>query len=165
MKDEYQFELRMVLPESDKPEIERLTRNLVKEKGQNEPFDEKRFDWGIMRRIFDPLQRHGTFVAVDKKKPGHLAGMIFSELRVDPFGTSEAYIKQIHVDEEYRGKSLGKRLLTLTLESLKRSNIRLVKVNLPQDPALHDKINNEFEFDDFKFRPTYTVMELKLDEY
>ena len=161
MDDE--FELRMVLPDSDKPEIERLTRNLVKEKEKDEPFDEKRFDWGIMRRIFDPLQRHGTYVAVDKKT-GKLAGMIFSELRVDPFGTSEAYIKQIHVDEEYRGKSLGKRLLTLALESLKKSNIRLVKVNLPQEPALHDKINNEFQFDDFKFRPTYTVMELKFEE-
>ena len=160
MDDE--FELRMVLPE-DKQEIENLTRNLIKEKGKNEPFDEKRFDWGIMRRIFDPLQRRGTYVAVDKKS-GKLAGMIFSELRVDPFGTSEAYIKQIHVDQEYRGKSLGKRLLTLALESLKKSNIRLVKVNLPQDPSLHDKINDEFEFDSFKFQPTYTVMELKLDE-
>ncbi len=161
MDDE--FELRMVLPDSDKPEIERLTRNLVKEKEKDEPFDEKRFDWGIMRRIFDPLQRHGTYVAVDKKT-GKLAGMIFSELRVDPFGTSEAYIKQIHVDEEYRGKSLGKRLLTLALDSLKKSNIRLVKVNLPQEPALHDKINNEFQFDDFNFHPTYTVMELKFED-
>ena len=161
MDDE--FEIRMVLPDSDKGEIERLTRNLVKEKEKNEPFDEKRFDWGIMRRIFDPLQRHGTLVAVDKKS-GKLAGMIFSELRVDPFGSSEAYIKQIHVDEEYRGKSLGKRLLTLALESLKKSHIKKVKVNLPQDPALHDKINNEFQFDDFKFQPTYTVMELKFED-
>ncbi|MBN2154595.1 MAG: GNAT family N-acetyltransferase [Candidatus Lokiarchaeota archaeon] len=160
--DKEEFELRMVLPE-DKDEIERLTRNLVKEKEKNEPFDEKRFDWGIMRRIFDPLQRHGTFVAVDKKTR-NLAGMIFSELRVDPFGTSEAYIKQIHVDKEYRGRSLGKRLLTMALESLRKSNIRLVKVNLPQDPALHDKINDEFEFDEFKFRPTYTVMELKFED-
>ncbi len=160
MDDE--FELRMVLL-SDKPEIERLTRNLIKEKEKNEPFDEKRFDWGIMRRILDPLQRRGTYVAVDKKS-GKLAGMIFSELRVDPFGTSEAYIKQIHVDEEYRGKSLGKQLLAIALDSLKKSNIRLVKVNLPQESALHDKINNEFEFDEFKFRATYTVMELKLDE-
>jgi ribosomal protein S18 acetylase RimI-like enzyme len=147
----------------DKGEIEKLTRNLIKEKEKDEPFDEKRFDWGIMRRIFDPLQRRGTYVAVDKKT-GKLAGMIFSELRVDPFGTSEAYIKQIHVDKEYRGKSLGKRLLTMALESLKKSNIRIVKVNLPQDPALHDKINDEFQFDDFKFHPTYTVMELKFDD-
>jgi ribosomal protein S18 acetylase RimI-like enzyme len=160
MEDE--FELRMVLL-TDKPEIERLTRNLIKEKENDEPFDEKRFDWGIMRRIFDPLQRRGTYVAVDKKS-GNLAGMIFSELRVDPFGTSEAYIKQIHVDKEYRGKSLGKQLLTLALDSLKKSNIRIVKVNLPQDTALHDKINNEFQFDEFKFRPTYTVMELKFEE-
>jgi len=160
MDDE--FELRMVLLD-DKQEIERLTRNLIKEKEKDEPFDEKRFDWGIMRRIFDPLQRRGTYVAVDKKS-GKLAGMIFSELRVDPFGTSEAYIKQIHVDKEYRGKSLGKRLLTIALESLKKSNIRHVKVNLPQDPALHDKINDEFQFDDFKFQPTYTVMELKFDD-
>ena len=160
MDDE--FELRMVLPE-DKQEIEKLTRNLIKEKEKNEPFDEKRFDWGIMRRIFDPLQRRGTYVAVDKKS-GKLAGMIFSELRVDPFGTSEAYIKQIHVDQEFRGKSLGKQLLTLALDSLKKSNIRIVKVNLPQDPVLHDKINNEFQFDDFKFQPTYTVMELKFED-
>jgi ribosomal protein S18 acetylase RimI-like enzyme len=160
MDDE--FELRMVLPE-DKQEIERLTRNLIKEKENNEPFDEKRFDWGIMRRIFDPLQRRGTYVAVDKET-GNLAGMIFSELRVDPFGASEAYIKQIQVDKLYRGKSLGKRLLTLALDSLKKSNIRTVKVNLPQDPALLEKINKEFQFDEFKFRATYTVMELKFED-
>jgi len=160
--DKKEFELRMVL-QKDVKEIERLTRNLVKEKEKDELFDEKRFEWGIMRRIFDPLQRHGTFVAEDKKS-GKLAGMIFSELRVDPFGTSEAYIKQIHVDKEYRGKSLGKRLLTLALDSLKKFNIRVVKVNLPQETALLQKINNEFQFDDFKFQPTYTVMELKFED-
>ena len=79
---------RNATPE-DRDQIELLTRLLVSEK--KEPFDEKRFEWGIARRIFDPLQRQGTFVVEDKIEPEknkELIAMVFSELRVDPFGNS-----------------------------------------------------------------------------
>ena len=41
-----------------------LTKELVEGLGQK--FDPKRFDWGIRRRLFDPLQRHGILIAVDE---------------------------------------------------------------------------------------------------
>ena len=53
----------------DKDALENFVRNLVKELG--EEFDLKRFEWGLARRLYDPLQRHGIFIAEedDTKKP------------------------------------------------------------------------------------------------
>ncbi|MHA1474244.1 MAG: hypothetical protein ACTSQ5_03565, partial [Promethearchaeota archaeon] len=77
------LKIRNATPE-DRNQIEMLTRLLVSER--KETFDEKRFEWGLLRRLFDPLQRQGTFVAEIEDNTGkieELIGMIFSELRVD----------------------------------------------------------------------------------
>ena len=82
--------------------LRELTRKLVEGLGQN--FDHKRFDWGISRRIYDELQRHGILIAVDEDEDDEVVGMIVAELRIDPFGSSEGYIKQVFLKESYRGK-------------------------------------------------------------
>ena len=45
-------------------DLKDLTKQLVEGLGQK--FDPKRFDWGIRRRLYDPLQRHGILIAVDE---------------------------------------------------------------------------------------------------
>jgi GNAT superfamily N-acetyltransferase len=82
-------------------------------------FDPKRFDWGIRRRLFDPLQRHGILIAVDEDS-NDVIGMIIAELRIDPFGSSEGYIKQFFLKEQYRKKGVGSLLLEKALEHLKK---------------------------------------------
>jgi ribosomal protein S18 acetylase RimI-like enzyme len=152
------FDIRIATPD-DKAEIERLTRELVKEKG--EEFIEKRFEWGLLRRIYDPLQRHGVFVAV-QKSTNKMVGMIFAELRIDPFGNSEGYIKQLHISSEYRRKTLGTRLLEVALEHMSKINVQKVKVQIPQDAT-----NNQMVvklFNNFKFKPKYTVLEMDLNK-
>ena len=67
-------------------ELKELTKDLVEGLGQK--FDPKRFDWGIRRRLFDPLQRHGILIAIDEDS-NDVIGMIIAELRIDPFGLSE----------------------------------------------------------------------------
>ncbi|GAH11900.1 unnamed protein product, partial [marine sediment metagenome] len=44
--------------------LEKLMKLLISRFG--DAFDTKRFDWGIRRRIYDPLQRHGILIAIDE---------------------------------------------------------------------------------------------------
>ena len=147
--------IRMIMPE-DKEDLEELMKNIVKEQG--EEFIEKRFRWGMMRRLYDPLQRHGIFVAetIDTKK---LIGMVFGELRIDPFGLTECNIKRLYVDPNYRGKEIGLELLNNTINHLKTINVKKVTVRIHQNSVKTKKL-----FEDFKFVPVYSVMELDLDE-
>ena len=98
-------------------DLRELTKQLVEGLGQK--FDPKRFDWGIRRRLFDPLQRHGILIAIDESSD-KIMGMIIAELRIDPFGLSEGYIKQFFLKDEYRGKGYGQILLQKALDHLKK---------------------------------------------
>ncbi len=135
-------------------ELKSLTKFLVEELGQ--VFDPQRFDWGIRRRIFDPLQRHGILLAIDEDD-NSVVGMIVAELRIDPFGSSEGYIKQFFLKEEYRRKGTGRDLLEKAMEHLKRIKVEKVKVNIKEKALeatiLYEKMN---------FKKVYEVLELDL---
>ncbi|MHA1930922.1 MAG: GNAT family N-acetyltransferase [Promethearchaeota archaeon] len=135
-------------------DLQDLTKLLVE--GLNQEFDPKRFDWGIRRRLFDPLQRHGILIAVDEDN-NKVVGMIVAELRIDPFGSSEGYIKQFFLKEEYRSKGTGHQLLEKAMEHLRRIKVEKVKVNIKEKAleaaSLYEKM---------KFKKVYEVMELDL---
>ena len=121
--------------------LEDFTRELAESLGQK--FDPKRFDWGIRRRLFDPLQRHGILIAIeeDKNEP---VGMIIAELRIDPFGLSEGYIKQFFLKEDYRRKGVREVLLQKALNHLKKIKVEKDKVNellKDIDPSSFSKLN------------------------
>ncbi|MFX1591758.1 MAG: GNAT family N-acetyltransferase [Promethearchaeota archaeon] len=134
-----------------------LTKQLVEGLGQK--FDPKRFDWGIRRRLFDPLQRHGILIAIDEDS-NDVIGMIIAELRIDPFGSSEGYIKQFFLKEQYRKKGVGSLLLEKALEHLKKIKVEKIRVNIKEKVALdasklYEKMN---------FKKVYEVLELDLTE-
>jgi len=156
MIDLHNIDIRLVMP-NDKDSLEILMKELIEEKG--EKFIEKRYEWGLLRRVYDPLQRHGIFVAEDKVTK-QVIGMIFGELRVDPYGETECYIKQMFVKPEFRKQGIGKKLLSIYLNHLKTINISKVKINLHMDSVKTKALLN-----DFKFEPKYVVMELNLNEY
>jgi ribosomal protein S18 acetylase RimI-like enzyme len=135
-------------------ELKSLTKFLVEELGQ--VFDPQRFDWGIRRRIFDPLQRHGILLAIDEDD-NSVVGMIVAELRIDPFGSSEGYIKQFFLKEEYRRKGTGRDLLEKAMEHLKRIKVEKVKVNI-KEKALEASIL----YEKMNFKKVYEVLELDL---
>jgi GNAT superfamily N-acetyltransferase len=137
-------------------DLQDLTKLLVE--GLNQEFDPKRFDWGIRRRLFDPLQRHGILIAVDEDN-NKVVGMIVAELRIDPFGSSEGYIKQFFLKKEYRSKGTGHELLEKAMEHLRRIKVEKVKVNI-KEKAL--EAANLYE--KMKFKKVYEVMELDLTE-
>jgi len=135
-------------------ELRELTKQLVEGFGQK--FEPKRFDWGISRRLYDPLQRHGILIAKDEEKD-EIIGMIIAELRIDPFGTSEGYIKQVFLKEEYRSKGIGKQLLEAALEHLRRIKVEKVKVNIKEQAKDAAKI-----YEKMNFKKIYDVLELDL---
>ena len=135
-------------------ELQELTKQLVEGLGQK--FDPKRFDWGIRRRLFDPLQRHGILIAIDEDD-NSIVGMIVAELRIDPLGSSEGYIKQFFLKEKYRSRGTGSLLLEKALEHLKRIKVEKVKVNI-NDKAI--EASNLYE--KMKFKKVYEVLELDL---
>ena len=134
--------------------LEDLTRQLVEGLGQK--FDPKRFDWGIRRRLYDPLQRHGILVAVDEEK-NEVIGLIIAELRIDPFGTSEGYIKQFFLKNEYRGKGLGINLLQKALDHLKKIKVEKIKVNIKEKAVEASTL-----YEKMHFKKVYEVLELDL---
>jgi len=137
-------------------DLRELTKKLVEELGQK--FDPKRFDWGIRRRIFDPLQRHGMLMAIDEDTE-IVVGMIIAELRIDPFGTSEGYIKQFFLKEEYRRKGYGNLLLKKALEHLKKIKVEKIRVNIKGQAINASKL-----YEKMNFKKVYEVLELDLVE-
>ena len=156
---EFEYIVRMAMPD-DKLEIEGLVRQDIEEK--NETFEEKRFEWGMLRRIYDPLQRNGTFIA-EKVKPDldkkEFLGIIFSEMRLDPFGTSRCYIKRIFVRKEYRGNLIGQSLLSNLLDHLKSINVKGVRIDLHLN-----SVNTKALLTKYNFTPKYTIFELDLND-
>ncbi|MFX1477840.1 MAG: GNAT family N-acetyltransferase [Promethearchaeota archaeon] len=137
-------------------DLKLLTKQLVEGLGQE--FDPKRFDWGIRRRLYDPLQRHGILIAVDEDD-NSVVGMIIAELRIDPLGSSEGYIKQFFLKEEYRSKGLGYTLLEKALEHLKRIKVEKVKVNIKEKAIEANSL-----YEKMKFKKVYEVLELDLTD-
>ncbi len=133
-----------------------LTKELVEGLGQK--FEPKRFDWGITRRLYDPLQRHGILIAKDEEND-KTVGMVIAELRIDPFGSSEGYIKQVFLAETYRGQGIGRKLLEAALEHLKKIKVEKVKVNLKEEANDAAKV-----YEKMNFKKVYEVLELDLKE-
>jgi ribosomal protein S18 acetylase RimI-like enzyme len=150
-------EIRNAVPD-DRDAIELLTRLLLTDR--KEKFDPKRFEWGILRRLYDPVQRHGIFIAEDidpQHKHKKVVGMIVAEIRVDPFGFSEGYIKQFFVRADYRKIGIGHSLLEAVIGHFKQMDIQKVKVNVKSNATEAFQVYSQQNF-----HTKYTVMELEL---
>ncbi|MFX0071330.1 MAG: GNAT family N-acetyltransferase [Candidatus Hermodarchaeota archaeon] len=134
--------------------LREFTKQLVEDLSQS--FDSKRFDWGIRRRLYDPLQRHGILIAIDEDD-NEIAGMIIAELRIDPFGLSEGYIKQFFLKPKYRGKGVGQLLLEKALDHLKKIKVEKIKVNIKEKAKEASTLYTKMHF-----KKVYEVLELDL---
>jgi GNAT superfamily N-acetyltransferase len=147
------IQIRVATPD-DTNVLHSLMKELVAFMHEN--FIEKRFEWGIQRRLYDPLQRHGLLIAEDVDAGKRPVGMIFAELRVDPVGRSEGYIKQFIVTEEYRGKGIGDQLLRGAIEHLRKIHVEKVMINVKEGQL---KIAGNL-YKKFNFKEKYRVMEV-----
>ena len=122
-------------------------------------FDHKRFDWGIRRRLYDPLQRHGILIAIDEDKDNEVIGMIIAELRIDPFGASEGYIKQVFLKEGYRGQGIGELLVKKAIEHLQKIKVEKIKVNIKEKAKEAANLYAKMHF-----KKVYEVLELDISK-
>ncbi|MHA1459887.1 MAG: GNAT family N-acetyltransferase [Promethearchaeota archaeon] len=137
--------------------LEKLMKLLISRFG--DIFDMKRFDWGIRRRLYDPLQRHGILIAIDEDKDNEVIGMIIAELRIDPFGTSEGYIKQVYLMEEYRGHGIGELLVKKAIEHLQKIKVEKIKVNIKEKARKAANLYAKMHF-----KKVYEVLELDISK-
>jgi len=136
--------------------LRELTRQLVEGLGQQ--FDPKRFDWGISRRLYDELQRHGILIAIDEENDD-VVGMIIAELRIDPFGVSEGYIKQLFLKEEYRERGIGELLIKRAIDHLQKIKVEKIKVNIKEKAK--EAVNL---YSKMHFKKVYEVLELDISK-
>lgn len=150
--------IRIATPD-DADSIELLTRLLLSER--KESFEMRRFEWGILRRLADPFQRNGIYLAEIEEgaeKQKKVVGMIFSELRIDPMGQSEGYVKQFYVRPKYRRQGIGSGLFDAVIGHLKSMRVQVVKVNVKQ--GLEETFK---KYAKYEFKPKYTVMQFDLN--
>ncbi|GAG65882.1 unnamed protein product, partial [marine sediment metagenome] len=107
----------------------------------------------------DPLQRHGILIAIDENKDNEVIGMIIAELRIDPFGTSEGYIKQVYLMEEYRGHGIGELLVKKAIEHLQKIKVEKIKVNIKEKARKAANLYAKMHF-----KKVYEVLELDISK-
>ena len=144
-----ELKIRTAIPD-DTEELKRLMVQLCEAQGVE--FSEKRFKWGIQRRMYDRLQKHGLIVAENPKEPPKLGGMVFGELIISPHGFAEGYIRTVITDREARGLGLGKALIQKTIEYLKSMGAEVIHINATEK-------QKEF-YKRFGFKEAYSVLEL-----
>ncbi|MFX0010850.1 MAG: GNAT family N-acetyltransferase, partial [Candidatus Hermodarchaeota archaeon] len=115
-------------------------------------------DWGISRRLYDELQRHGILIAIDEENDD-VVGMIIAELRIDPFGASEGYIKQLFLKEEYREKGIGELLIKRAIDHLQKIKVEKIKVNIKEKAKEAANLYSKMHF-----KKVYEVLELDLSK-
>jgi len=85
--------------------------------------------------------------------------MIIAELRIDPFGTSEGYIKQVFLMEEYRGQGIGELLVKKAIEHLQKIKVEKIKVNIKEKAKEAANLYTKM-----KFKRIYEVLELDISK-
>jgi ribosomal protein S18 acetylase RimI-like enzyme len=94
------------------------------------PFNEKRFEWGIKRRLTDRLQKEGLLVA---EKDGKIIGLIVAEMLINPIGVSEGHITAIVTDKENRDKGIGKMLINGAITHLREMGSEVIRLDLEEN--------------------------------
>ncbi len=94
------------------------------------PFNEKRFEWGIKRRLTDRLQKEGILVA---EKDNKIVGMIVAEMLINPIGISEGHITAIVTDKETRDKGIGKMLINGAIAHLREMGSEVIRLDLEEN--------------------------------
>ena len=137
----------------DEEKAKQLMIQLCQETGTD--FNEKKWFWGVKRRIYDALQKNGMLLASDEDTE-KVIGMIFSDIRIEPTGISTGYIRTVIVDSTYRKKGVGKALITEAIKYLKNLEVDKIRINV------RSEMKSVYEFyKSLGFKESYVVMELE----
>jgi len=140
----------------------RLMQQLTASVGRE--FEEDRWKKHISIRLSSGLG--GMLIAADEDD--HCFGMAFVEVRTKPTGQyyqhhprtdKYGYITNVVVDEKWRGKGIGEKLIRKAIEELKNAGIEIIRINVRENATeaknLYRKIG---------FKESYTVMEYEVKD-
>ena len=98
-------------------------------------FNEKRFEWGIKKRLKDRLQREGILVAEQITSVGKniIIGVIVAEILINPVGHSEGCLTNIIIGLSHRGKGYGHIFIDQAIKHLEEMGAEIIKLNLEED--------------------------------
>ncbi|MHA1731879.1 MAG: GNAT family N-acetyltransferase [Promethearchaeota archaeon] len=114
----------------DYKKVEDLVRALAGLFG--DPFEKHWFEIYMGKRLMEPVP--GCFVAVDDGT-GEVVGSIFCDILRDPTGSQYGYISNIMVEENYRGKGVGKSLLNAAIKYLTMTGVPRIWANVREEDA------------------------------
>jgi ribosomal protein S18 acetylase RimI-like enzyme len=117
------------------------------------PFNEKRFEWGIKRRLTDRLQKEGILIAEVKDK---VVGLIVAEILINPIGASEGHITAIVTDKDVRNLGIGKKLVDESIQHLEEMGAEIIRLDLEE--AFVKMLDY---FKNIGFNSAYRVLEYK----
>ena len=117
----------------------------------DQKFDERRFTLTLSRRMSDPINNEGIFLAKDGEK---VVGMIWGEVVSAP--TKHGQISNFIVYDSYRGKGIGKNLIRAAIRFFVHNNVSHVQINA-RNMAKEGKL-----YEKYGFKKQYIVMETKL---
>ncbi len=117
------------------------------------PFNEKRFEWGIKRRLTDRLQKEGILIAEVKDK---VVGLIVAEILINPIGASEGHITAIVTDKDVRNFGIGKKLVNESIQHLEEMGAEIIRLDLEE--AFVKMLDY---FKNIGFHSAYRVLEYK----
>ena len=130
----------------------------------NREFEETRWKKHISIRLSTGVG--GMLMAVDEDN--HCFGMAFVEIRTKPTGQyyqhhprtdKYGYITNVVVDEKWRGKGIGARLIKGGIKRLKEAGIDIIRINVREDALEAKKL-----YEKIGFKESYTVMECDVSE-
>ena len=136
--------------------IRRITKQLVAYRGKM--FNEKRFRFGLKKRIKSDNDIHHFFVCV---KNNEVVGITLAELI--PTGETEAYLNTLFVDKAHQKEGVGKAMFDFILDFLKNRGIQTVIINIRKNEPMEVGFFEKYGFKtDFELKP-FTSMIKKLE--
>ncbi len=140
----------------DANDIRRLTKQLVAYR--NKVFNEKRFMFGLKKRVKPDQRKHHFFVGT---LDGKVAGMTLAELI--PADKTEAYLNTLFVDDAYHKHGVGKKMFDFIIDYLKELGIKTVIINIRKNEPMEVAFFEKYGFKtDFELKP-FTCMVKKLE--
>ena len=123
-------------------------------------FLEERFLWGLKMRLYDALKKNGMLIAEEDIADGkkQVIGFLLADINIEPSGRSTGYIRTVIIDENARGKGVGKELVTHAINYLKTMDVDSILVNVRAATQTARKLYENLGFPEYSETSKYEVL-------
>jgi len=92
-----------------------------------------------------------VFIAEDKKPIGIIIATHFKPLRISKFAR-KGYVSNLYVQENYRNKGIGKKLLDISLKWLKENKVKYISLEIHLENKKALKFHRNLGFKDYTLK-------------